>query len=156
MTRRERRTLQGLRQEIRVRGVAVAHGCLCVPGPAGRDRHVRTSYTLGLTRCQGHPELICAHLPEEDAESVLRSAAHAIRSGARLAPGWGFRVGLPDVDERSFSLIAVDLPEHLWLAQALYGPGSQALQVVPADDQGLLPWESGIGTELLLGMPPAA
>lgn len=156
MNGRDRRTLASLRQEIRSHGVALAHGCVRVPVGRRRVEHVRTTYTIGLTRQHGHPEIISAHLPDRESESVLLSVAQAVADGMVMAAGWRFRVGQPGVDERECGLVVVDQPEHLWLATALYGPTISALQVVPADEFGLLPWESGIGTELLLGMPPAA
>ena len=55
------------------------------------------------------------------------------------------------------SLKKVDDPQHLWLAHLLYareGLPVRALQLVPEDEHGLLPWEGGTGTERLLGPWP--
>jgi hypothetical protein len=112
-----------------------------------------THYTVGLTRHEGHPEIIVVGACCTCADQILLGAAQVVRDGARLGPGWGLTI-----DGWAHVLIDVEAPEHLTDAQDLYRvPGGRpvpALQAIAIDEFGELPWESGIGSELLLGPAP--
>lgn len=142
------RAMEQIRREITAKGVAIATGIELING-----HHRTLHYTVGLTRYEGHPELVVVGTCCECSENVLRGAADAVRDGARLAPGWGV-----DVDGWSHLAIEVEDPTLAVLAQWLYrvpgGPVVHALQLVPTDDWGEFPWESGVGFEYLLGPVP--
>lgn len=137
-----------IREEIAIRGVAVVEGSLSVGG-----RDWLTHYTVGLTRLEGHPEIIVVGECCECAERILRGAADAVRDGARLGPGWGLTI-----DGWVHVLIEVEQTEQLVAVQDLYRlPGRApvpALQAMGTDELGELPWVSGIGSELMLGPAP--
>jgi hypothetical protein len=155
VTREERRMLVGLRRQIADHGYAIIDGCVEVDG-----RHVLTHYSVGLTRYDGHPEVIVVGVCCDHAEELIDAAANAVRQGYRLAAGWRLggdsAVGPGGFDA---TLIDVDEPWHLRLAQLTYayanGPTVPALQIVTVDDDGWLPWESG-SDAVLLGPPPLA
>lgn len=104
-----------------------------------RGQHV-SSYTVGLTRLHGHPELIVSGGGFEQAHHVLDELAEAVHAGRRLAPGQVLSRG--EVG-RECVLVAVADPSRLVLAQAVYGRFMpvMALQVVWADQDGRWPWE---------------
>ncbi len=143
--RRARREQATLRNEIATLGVAVVEGSLRIGG-----RSWVTHYTVGLTRHDGHPEIIVVGECCECADRILRGAAERVRDGLRLTAGWGLTV-----DGWLHVLIDVDDPRHLRSAQRMYRvPGSRpvpALQAIGTDQFGDLPWHSGIGSELMLG-----
>ncbi len=108
-----------------------------------QGRHVCT-YTVGLTRLHGHPELLFTGNHVEVAQRVLSTIAADVCSGARLADG--DTVGGPDGGSAPACLLMrVANPERLAMAQAVYRlpgfPPVPALQVVWADEGGRWPWE---------------
>lgn len=137
-----------IRDEIATHGVAVVEGRLRLGG-----RSWRTHYTVGLTRHEGHPEIIVVGECCQCTEAILLGAADRVREGVRLGAGWGLRV-----EGWLHVLIDVDDPEDLPAAQRLYraagGRPVPALQAIATDEFGELPWESGIGSELILGPAP--
>jgi len=135
-------------RQIAVQGVAVMADSLRL---AEQDWPVH--YTVGLTRLEGHPEIVVVGECDDCAERMLRGAADVVRRGTRLAPGWGLTL-----EGWLHVLIEVDHPELLLAAQDTYripgGPPVTALQAIGTDEYGELPWESGIGSELMLGPAP--
>jgi hypothetical protein len=105
-----------------------------------RGEHVHT-YTVGLTRDHGHPELIFSGAGFHTAHHVLDALADAVGGGRRLAAGQRLR---PDEVGRECLLVRVADPSRLVLAQSIYGGPAvvvPALQVVWADERGRWPWE---------------
>lgn len=105
-----------------------------------QGRHVRT-YTAGLTRYHGHPELILSGSDFATAHHVLDTLAGAVRDGRPI--GAGQVLGPAEVG-RECLVVRVDDPSRLVLAQALYATGRgpvPALQVVWSDEAGRWPWE---------------
>jgi len=105
-----------------------------------RGRHVHT-YTAGLTRYHGHPELIVSGADFATAHHVLDTLAGAVRDGRPIGAG---QVLGPEEVGRECMLVRVDDPSRLVLAQALYETGLgpvPALQVVWSDEAGRWPWE---------------
>ena len=143
-----RRMRAQIRQQITERGVAVVADTLRL---GGEDCSLH--YTVGLTRHEGHPELVVVGECFDCAQRMLLGAADLVRRGARLAPGWGLTV-----EGWLHVLVDVECPERLTLAQDLYRlpgrPPVPALQAIGTDEFGELPWESGIGSELMLGPAP--
>ena len=137
-----------MRQEIAVHGVAIRAGSV-----RRFDRTWSTHYTVGLTRHEGHPEVVVVDVCCDCADRILVAATDVVRSGVRLAAGWGITV-----DGWDHLLVAVEDPTTLSGAQMLYrpmgGPPIPALQIVGSDANGEFPWESGIGEEVLLGRLP--
>ena len=115
------------------------------------DRHIATDYTVGLTRHHGHPEIVIVGGCYADSRRILARLAHEVAIGSRFEPC------LLDIDGSRYGLLAVEDPQHLWLAHLMYardGLPATALQLVEPDEAGLLPWESGEGGDLLLGEWP--
>lgn len=144
LTSDERRSLARIRRDITDRGWAAAEGCVIVD-----DAHVATDYTIGLTRQHGHPEIIVVGQSQAEGRRLLGCLAREIGRGTRLD------ACLLDIEGSRFALVPVDDPSHLWLAHLLYarrgGVPVEALQLVAEGHDGLLPWESGHGIDLLLG-----
>lgn len=82
-----------------------------------RGRHVH-SYTVGLTRHHGHPELILGGGEFETAFHVLDALAAAVQAGRRFRAGETAAVGRLGPE---CVLLAVADPSPLVLAQAIYG-----------------------------------
>ena len=119
-----------------------------------RGEHV-CSYTVGLTRFYGHPELIVSGRDFPTAFHVLDTLAAGVRDGQPLAAGQLLRPG--GVESL---LVPVADPSRLALAQAVYGAfiPVAALQVVWADEGGRWPWqmcEHHRSGQELYGPPPA-
>lgn len=143
ITADERRALASVRREIDRRGWTTAEGCVIVG-----EEHIATDYTVGMTRHHGHPELVIVGNSYAESRRILARLAHEVAIGVRFEPC------LLDIDGTRYGLLAVEDPQHLWLAHLMYahsGVPLTALQVVAPDQEGLLPWESGEGVDLLLG-----
>jgi len=82
-----------------------------------RGRHVH-SYTVGLTRHHGHPELILGGGEFETAFHVLDALAAAVQAGRRFRAGETAAAGRLG---RECVLLPVAEPSPLVLAQAIYG-----------------------------------
>lgn len=137
-----------IRRQITEQGVAVLAGTIPL---AGSDWPIH--YTVGLTRHEGHPEIVVVGECCDCCERMLLGAAELVRGGMRLSPGWGLTL-----EGWLHVLVEVERPEQLVLAQDLYRrpgrPPIPALQAIGTDEYGELPWESGIGSELMLGPAP--
>ena len=80
-------------------------------------RHVHT-YTAGLTRYHGHPELMVRGADFHAAHHVLDRLAEAVRQGRRFRAGE--TIGADELG-RECLVVAVADPSQLVLAQAIYG-----------------------------------
>ena len=143
VTADERRALATIRRDIDRRGWTTAEGCVIVG-----DDHVATDYSVGFTRHHGHPEIVIVGGSYAESRRLIARLAHEVACGARFEPC------LLEIDEARYALLAVDDPQHLWLAHLLYardGLPVSALQLVPRDERGLFPWEGGDDVEFLLG-----
>lgn len=124
---RQQRPSQILREittEIVEQGVAIVEGDVYLHG-AERAVH----YTVGLTRHEGHPEIVIVEECCECARYALMAVADIVRGGTNLGHGWG--VTIDGVDH---TLVDVAEPEVLLTAQAIYaGPGEivPALELIP-------------------------
>ena len=137
------------RQAVRVRGWAMA-SVRATPSRAG------FSYTVGLTRHHGHPELLASGLTPPEAGGLLTELARRVRAGARFSPG----DVLTPAGSHRLQLVGVADPAQLTHAQAIYaGPAGPvpALQVVWSDHDGHWPWQPGwpgrAGDQPLFGLP---
>ncbi|RHA38177.1 DUF4262 domain-containing protein [Cellulomonas rhizosphaerae] len=113
---------------------------LCsVEGGGGR---LSFTYTIGLTRYHGHPELVVSGLDQFDAASVLNDLGARVRGGERFEPGQV--VPYEGTSHRSL-MVRVTSPEKLAFAQEIYRmPGGRpvpALQVIWSDHAGAWPWQ---------------
>ena len=102
------------------------------------------TYTVGLTRFHGHPELVVTGLGAYQATTLLGDLAGEIRCGFRLAAG----DLLPEqcCEVHRLQLVGVDDPRRLVQAQEIYASSAglvPALQVVYTDDRGHWPWDRG-------------
>ena len=126
--------MAGVVDDIRCVGWAV----IAVEDDQGRHRH---SYTVGLTRYHGHPELIFSGADFGTAYQVLDALATAVAEGRRLEAGQ--LLGRDDIG-LDCVLVRVDDASRLVFAQTLYASGASlvpALQVVWSDAGGRWPWE---------------
>lgn len=141
--------LASYRQCIRVRGWALASVA------ATRVRR-EFSYTIGMTRHHGHPELLASGLPPREAGALLADLVERVRAGERLTAG---DVLAPDGEYR-LQLVRVADPGQLDHAQAIYATPRTpvpALQVVWSDESGHWPWQPGwvgrVSDQPLFGLP---
>ncbi|GAB6900298.1 DUF4262 domain-containing protein [Kineosporia succinea] len=116
------------------------------------------TYTVGLTRFHGHPELAVTGLDADQATPLLDGLAHEVRHGVRLAPG--DLLAEPCCETHLLQLVEVGDPRHLAQAQEIYASRAglvPGLQVVWTDDRGRWPWEhdwdGGTWGQPLLGRP---
>ena len=130
----EEELLARSRRDIEVHGWGLIH----VEGGEGAG----LTYTVGLTRFHGHPELVVSGLEAEQAAGLLGDLAEDVRAGLRLADG--------DVlaeqccPDHRLQLVRVLDPRLLAQAQQIYASSAglvPALQVVYTDDDGYWPWE---------------
>jgi len=141
--------LAGYRRAVWERGWALA-------SVAGTAQWVGFSYTIGMTRHHGHPELLASGLVPAEAMGLLTDLAEEVRAGHRFAAG---EVLSPDGAHR-LQLVRVADPGRLAHAQAIYaGPAGPvpALQVVWSDQAGRWPWQPGwpgrVSDQPLFGLP---
>ncbi|WP_298805857.1 DUF4262 domain-containing protein [uncultured Pseudokineococcus sp.] len=100
------------------------------------------SYTIGLTREDGHPEVLVSGLDPDVACGVLHAVVDHVRSGNRITAGTEVDLGHDDV----WRVVRVRRPQRLVTAQEVFAtPGHAglvpALQLVWPDHAGLWPWE---------------
>lgn len=128
-----------------------------ITGVYGDEEGPPFAYTVGLTRYDGHPELLVSGLPTKTAARFLNSFGEQVRRGARYMAGtllkredghrWQF---VPVADP----LVLVHAQDTYASAEAGYVPG---LQVIWSDCDGRWPWEpewtTALGTQELYGQP---
>jgi hypothetical protein len=107
----------------------------------GDGEHEPFSYTIGLFRSYGHPELLIYGLPREVAHAVLTIAAKAAASGNPLSldePTDELLEGYPCV----FMPVPLhEYQEHVGFARWYYdGDGFPVQQIVWPSKSGLFPW----------------
>jgi len=148
-TRAVREVLADYRQAVRVQGWAMA-------SVRTTTRRAGFSYTIGLTRHHGHPELLASGLTGPEAGGLLTELARQVRAGRRFASG----DVLSPAGAHRLQLVGVADPAQLTHAQAIYaGPAGPvpALQVVWSDADGHWPWQPGwpgrASDQPLFGLP---
>jgi hypothetical protein len=158
-----RRILNEVRRRIDEFGWAVqtVGACCSVPGcPGGRPDDPEFGYTVGLTRYDGHPELIITGVAQVETGHPLNLLGERIRSGERFVHGDTVRGIAADRPVRLITVDARASTEYLLHANALYRcpgrPPVPALQVVWPDCGGRYPWDPGCHVadmQPLLGTP---
>lgn len=135
---------------------SVRHGGWALASVASSGRRVGFSYTIGLTRHHGHPELLASGLPPAEAEGLLSELADRVRRGCRFHPG---DVLSPDGAHR-LQLVRVADATRLGHAQEIYASAAglvPALQVVWSDHDGHWPWHPAwpgrVSDQPLFGLP---
>ena len=129
------KVLQLCRSRIRRDGWAPVH-------VAATPRLAEFSYTVGLTRLHGHPEILVSGAPPDLAARILAAVAQAARADHRVEPGavW------PGAQAGQFQFVRIDDPGRLAHAQHVYHASAgpvPALQVIWSDHQGRWPWSPG-------------
>jgi hypothetical protein len=102
------------------------------------------SFSVGLTRTLGVPELFIMGQKPQTAQGMINRAGELIREGRRLTAGEraegileGYPVALVAVDERHYR-------EYFGYARWLYrGNNFPVLQIVWPDRSGHFPWDEG-------------
>jgi hypothetical protein len=125
-------------------GICVEPGC----GDSASDLHDPEppyAYTVGLTRFDGHPEIITFGLCMEHLGETLNVLGEAVRAGIDVTdPGFLDELFQPGTARM---ITVEDSSGHLLVANRFYRvPGHgpvPALQLVWADGQGLFPWDFG-------------
>ncbi|MGF6884954.1 hypothetical protein ABIA39_003471 [Nocardia sp. GAS34] len=105
------------------------------------------AYTVGLT-LQHRPELVITGLPNGRAADILTAAVQL--PATLTAPGLRMMVAGQPVET-----VAVLTPTPgLFVAEALYGPNIEAVQLVHPNRDGSWPWDPRYsGHQPLLGLP---
>lgn len=119
-----------------------------VPGcSGGRSEGPEFAYTVGLTRYEGHPELIILGVPQLEAGHPLNLMGERVRSGERFTAGDTVHGIAADRPVRLIEVHARASVEYLVHANDLYRcpgrPPIPALQVVWPDCGRRYPWEAG-------------
>jgi hypothetical protein len=121
-------------------GWAVAH-------VEGSGQSSGYSYTIGLTRFHGHPELLVSGLEPEDATRLLGELAGSVRGGSRLIAGVMFGADTG----HTLQLADIADPQRMTDAQTVYASEAghvDGLQVIWSDQSGNWPWDPGwLGTD---------
>ncbi|HSV68192.1 MAG TPA: DUF4262 domain-containing protein [Mycobacteriales bacterium] len=139
-----------------LRDLIAEHGW-AVQGVIGDHEHPSVSYTVGLTRYHGHPELVVVGLG--NGGGLLNLLGERVKAGERLRAGQVIQF---ERATQRVCFVTVENPEPLIYANELYqwadGPPVPALQVVWADPAGWFPWEEEYAvsprTQPLLGPLP--
>lgn len=104
---------------------------------------VRFTYTVGLTRFHGHPELVVTGLEAGPATELLGELSGRVQCGLRLCEGDLMSEQCCEVHR--LQLVGVEDPRRLAQAQEIYASSAglvPALQVVYTDDRGHWPWDA--------------
>jgi len=112
------------------------------------------SYTIGLFKTYGYPELICFGLNQDLLHSVLWSGKELLDK--QSAPDQ--RIGYPDfIGDYDIRLLTVNKSWYryyfgygIWFNA---GQGFPALQIVWPDKQALYPWQDGFNSNWKAGQP---
>jgi hypothetical protein len=124
----------------RLREVVLEHGW-AVQAVLGGSGDPPFAYTVGLTRYDGHPELVMYGLHPDLAHGLLNDLGARIRGGARLREGQRISDLIASYD---VTLVEVDSDDAgMTLANTLYATDRPmpALMVVWPDPAGRFPWE---------------
>lgn len=148
------RTATDLMAEIYEDIERVGWAVVAVEDDAGRHAY---TYTVGLTRYHGHPELLVSGNDFARAHHVIDEIATLVAGGRRLVEG---EFLVPEGVGLLCRTIRVSRPGRLRLARAVYGGRGfapvSALQVVWVDEHGRWPWEyceEHAGGHVLYGPP---
>ncbi|MGH3488458.1 MAG: DUF4262 domain-containing protein [Actinopolymorphaceae bacterium] len=103
------------------------------------------AYTIGLTRFQGHPEIITFGLCVDHLGDTLNVLGEAVRVGIDVrSPAFLDELFQPDTTRM---ITVEDSSRHLLGANRVYRAAGQppvpALQLIWADGEGLFPWNFG-------------
>ncbi|WP_020670110.1 DUF4262 domain-containing protein [Amycolatopsis nigrescens] len=114
-------------------------------------KHPPWAYTVGLTAL-ARPELVVTGMPIGGACELLNVVAGHLLHAEPPVPG----AQLPFEDLPFVEVVELAEPSaHLLMAVRLYGPEVRGLQLVHADDRGILPWSKdyrdGLGGQPVLG-----
>lgn len=110
-------------------------------------------YTLGLSLKAGRPELYIANANETDAYRVFGAVKRAADRG------WALSAGLQRLGDQVAYLGRVPgkfLPVRMPAIRAYYGGDRPVLQIVQANREGFLPWETrgdGAVEQILFSLP---
>ncbi|UTF60905.1 DUF4262 domain-containing protein [Gilvimarinus sp. DA14] len=114
----------------------------------------RFSYSIGIQRSTGQPELIVTGLKQELAHWIINEYSNRIKAGEIFSPGnfydgfvGGFDVTFKEVEEKHYQ-------EYFGWAQWLYkGNNFNALQLIYPSKSGVWPWERGAPADFTWFIP---
>jgi len=102
------------------------------------------SYSIGLWKTLGVPEVLCLGLPAASAHGIINHIANLVREGAKLRDGDERHDVLNDYPCRFRTLAAEHFDEHMGYANWFYeGKTFPVLQLVYPDREGRFPGEEG-------------
>jgi hypothetical protein len=110
------------------------------------------TYTIGLPKTLGHPELILYGLPSSQAHGILASAIDEIRSGATLEPGKRYSRVLREFDVEVRACHPSGRP--LNAARGFAGGDVEAVQIVWPDPEGRFPSDPDVDPAYALVQEP--
>jgi hypothetical protein len=129
-------------------GLCVEPGCDGAPSDL-LDPEPPFAYTIGLTRFQGHPEIITFGLCVDHLGDTLNVLGEAVRVGIDVtSPAFLDELFQPGTTRM---ITVEDSSRHLLGANRFYRAAGQppvpALQLVWADGEGLFPWNFGFAED---------
>ena len=107
-------------------------------------------YTVGLSRLQGHPEILVRALDDELYAKVTSVLVSHVLAGVRYHPGTFEVLGMP---ARMVALTQAEIAQHMPMFSAAASHPPAALQIVLAEN-GQWPWDAGGPAGDLLAFPP--
>ncbi|HEX8425035.1 DUF4262 domain-containing protein [Hymenobacter sp.] len=112
------------------------------------------SYTIGLFKSYGYPELICFGLSLDLLHSVLWSGKELLDKYPAPDQSLGYPDFLGDYDVRLLTVDKAWYKDYFGYAKWFYGNWNfPALQIVWPDKQALFPWEEGFNPNWKFGQP---
>ena len=112
------------------------------------------SYTIGLHKSYGYPELICFRLNLDLLHSVLWSGKELLDKHPMPDQSIGYPGFLGDYDVRFVTVDEARYLDYFGYAKWFYGGWNfPALQIVWPDKQALFPWEEGFNPNWKFSQP---
>jgi len=108
----------------------------------GEDEHPPFSYSVGIQRSAGRPEVVVIGLEDELAQFIINEYNARVQRGEEFKPGQSysefidrFEVAVEKVDQEFY---AEHFGWNLWLYD---GPDFHVLQIIYPTTEGVWPWE---------------
>ena len=118
------------------------------------DEYPRFSYSIGIEKSAGQPELIITGLKQDLAHWIINEYNNRIKAGEKFIPGefyagfvGNFDVTFKEVEEKHYK-------EYFGWGRWLYkGNNFKALQLIYPSTSGIWPWEKEAPTDFTWFIP---